>query len=372
MKKSYFFALFLLLFFLTDATAQSPDSFKYQAVIRDASSSNILANQQVSLLITLRQNTIDGTIVYEEEFNQSTNTFGLVNLEIGNGNTVLGTFEDIDWGSGPYFIETSIDQTGGNNHVSMGTSQLLSVPYALYAKNAGNTLWKENGNNAYYNNGNVGIGINTPETYMHVSGPNARTLMDANGISSSVGHQFRAFSITSGQSPEGEFRLYNTNKFVFNKGFFPNQTELVAIDLPTGNVGIGTLDPEAYMHVSGPNARTLMDANGISSSVGHQFRAFSITSGQSPEGEFRLYNTNKFVFNRGFVPNQTEVVAIDLPTGNVGIGTLDPAAKLQVEDGDIYIEDINKGVIMKSPNGLCWRMTIDNTGNTVTSQISCP
>lgn len=59
-------------------------------------------------------------------------------------------------------------------------------------------------------------------------------------------------------------------------------------------------------------------------------------------------------------------------TGNVGIGTRTPRTKLQVSDGDIYIEDINKGLIMKSPNGNCWRMTISNSGQPVITSVICP
>ncbi|NNE16512.1 MAG: hypothetical protein HKN51_16135 [Saprospiraceae bacterium] len=58
--------------------------------------------------------------------------------------------------------------------------------------------------------------------------------------------------------------------------------------------------------------------------------------------------------------------------GNVGIGTDDPFSKLEIKDGDIYINDINNGVIMKSPNGNCWRMTVDDTGNFVSTAITCP
>ena len=59
-------------------------------------------------------------------------------------------------------------------------------------------------------------------------------------------------------------------------------------------------------------------------------------------------------------------------TGDVGIGTENPNTKLHVTNGDVFIEDIDKGVIMKSPDGNCWRMTVDNSGNIKTESITCP
>lgn len=114
--------------------AQSPDAFKYQAVIRDASNL-ILNNQAVGMQLIIHQGTAGGTAVYTETFAPTTNAYGLVNLEIGTGTTV-DDFSAIDWANGPYFMETAVDVTGGTSYSSMGTSQLLSVPYALHATTA--------------------------------------------------------------------------------------------------------------------------------------------------------------------------------------------------------------------------------------------
>jgi hypothetical protein len=116
---------------------QAPEGFKYQAVVRDAGNT-ILNSQTVGLRMTIQQGAIGGTTVYAETFAPTTNAYGLVNLEIGNGTVVSGTFANIDWSAGPYFMETAVDVTGGTNYSVMGTSQLMSVPYALYAKTSGN------------------------------------------------------------------------------------------------------------------------------------------------------------------------------------------------------------------------------------------
>lgn len=118
--------------------AQAPEGFKYQAVVRNASGT-ILSSQNVGMQLTIQQGSIGGTSVYSETFTATSNNYGIVNLEIGTG-TTTGNFAAIDWANGPYFIETATDITGGTNYVVMGTSQLMSVPYALYANTAGSSL----------------------------------------------------------------------------------------------------------------------------------------------------------------------------------------------------------------------------------------
>ena len=118
---------------------QAPDGFKYQAVVRDAGNL-ILNNQAVGMRMTVIQGKLPGTAVYQETFATTTNAYGLVNLEIGSGTVLSGTFATMDWSVGPYFIETAVDVTGGTSYVVMGTSQLMSVPYALHAKTAENVL----------------------------------------------------------------------------------------------------------------------------------------------------------------------------------------------------------------------------------------
>ncbi len=135
--KNIFLALITLKALSFTAIGQTPESFKYQAVLRDAGNI-ILTNQVVGMRISIQEGNIGGTIVYSESFTPTTNAFGLVNLNIGMGTIISGNFITIDWANGPYFIETAIDATGGTSYSVMGTSQLMSVPYALYAKTSGN------------------------------------------------------------------------------------------------------------------------------------------------------------------------------------------------------------------------------------------
>jgi hypothetical protein len=137
MYKQIFLSLLAIATITLSSFGQAPESFNYQAVVRNAGNT-ILNNQAVGLRMTIQQGSIGGTTVYSETFSPTTNAYGLVNLQIGNGTVVSGTFANIDWSAGPYFMETAVDVTGGTNYSVMGTSQLMSVPYALYAKTSGN------------------------------------------------------------------------------------------------------------------------------------------------------------------------------------------------------------------------------------------
>jgi hypothetical protein len=128
MKKILFVIMGLAIGFV--AIAQVPEAFKFQAVVRDGSGS-IMPNRNISFRISLIE---DGTWVYVENHVSLTNEFGLVNLEIGNGTTVSGSFRAINWASGQHFLKIEMDPVGGGAYYLMGTNELLSVPYALHAK----------------------------------------------------------------------------------------------------------------------------------------------------------------------------------------------------------------------------------------------
>ncbi len=136
MKLRNLFLVFAFCAFSSIAFAQAPQKFNYQAVARN-SGGNVLASQPVGLLISIHQTSAGGTIVYSETHATVTSAIGLMNLSIGTGTVTAGNFSTINWGAGPYFIEIGMDATGGTSYTSMGTQQLLSVPYALYAETSG-------------------------------------------------------------------------------------------------------------------------------------------------------------------------------------------------------------------------------------------
>ena len=113
--------------------AQAPQKMSYQAVIRN-SSGDLVTNHSIGMRISILQGTASGTSVYVETHTTTTNANGLATIEIGGGSIVSGTFSGINWASGSYFLKTETDPSGGSSYSIVGTSQLLSVPYALDAR----------------------------------------------------------------------------------------------------------------------------------------------------------------------------------------------------------------------------------------------
>lgn len=125
MKRIYFIAVLLISLFQT--TAQTPNQFKYQAVLRDANGT-IIANEQKTIVIDILQGSSNGSSVFTETHQATTSAQGVINLNIGSINT--SGLSAINWTSSIYFIKITV------NNIAMGTSQLLAVPYALAAKTA--------------------------------------------------------------------------------------------------------------------------------------------------------------------------------------------------------------------------------------------
>jgi uncharacterized protein (TIGR02145 family) len=129
MKRIFIFLV--LASFAIGMLAQPPDKMSYQAIVRDAGN-NLVINQTVGIQISILCGSAAGTVVYTEIQTPTTNENGLLSIEIGGG----AGFESIDWTNGPFYIKTEIDPAGGTNYTIIGTSQLLSVPYAFHARTA--------------------------------------------------------------------------------------------------------------------------------------------------------------------------------------------------------------------------------------------
>ena len=133
MKKSL--QIFALLFCII-ISAQAPEKFSYQAIIRNASNA-LVTNANVGMKISILKTSSAGTVVYSESQTAMTNINGLVSIQIGAGTPITGTIAGINWSADSYYIKTETDPGGGTAYSIAGTTQLLSVPYALYSKNSG-------------------------------------------------------------------------------------------------------------------------------------------------------------------------------------------------------------------------------------------
>lgn len=132
MKKSMLWLVVFFIFTSVALKAQSPQKINFQSIVRNTNGV-IVSNKSVSFKITILSGSISGTPVYSEAHLKTTDAIGLVSLQIGTGTVSSGVFSSIDWGNASHFIKLEADFTGGNTYVTLGTQELMSVPYAIYA-----------------------------------------------------------------------------------------------------------------------------------------------------------------------------------------------------------------------------------------------
>lgn len=177
MKK--FFPLLVVFLLAASTFCQSPEKMSYQAVVRDANNT-LVTSQILGMQISILKGE---TSVYTETQTPTTNTNGLVSLEIGTGAIKSGNFSAINWANGIYFIKTEIDLTGGSAYTLSATTQLLSVPYALHAKTAESI------------NGNVYLNANSTVQLTGVISNNIQSLTSTGGTISWSGTEGNLYRI---------------------------------------------------------------------------------------------------------------------------------------------------------------------------------
>ena len=142
MKKTKIDIAFLTLFTICNLqllSAQAPQGFNYQGVARD-NNGNILKSQTLGFRVSILADSTNGTAVYSETHTVASNSSGVFELVVGQGTVVSGNFSMINWGSASHFLKTEMDAAGGTNYVFYGTTQLMSVPYAMFAEKAGSSF----------------------------------------------------------------------------------------------------------------------------------------------------------------------------------------------------------------------------------------
>ena len=225
-----------------------PQKMSYQAVVRN--SSNVLVtNQPVGIKISILQYTATGTVVYAETQTPTTNANGLISIAIGTGAVITGAFSTIDWSAGPYFIKTEIDPSGGTTYSITSTSELLSVPYALYANDVLNKQWTESGSSVYYDKGFVGIGTQSPAAPLEVASAGIPHIK-LNNTSAGVNYvQKITFWKGSTEKFAIGYDLWGTGDNLFTLYDTPNS--IPVLNIKNSNVGIGITNPGTKLEVAG-------------------------------------------------------------------------------------------------------------------------
>jgi len=324
--------------------AQFPQAFNYQMVVRDVNG-EIVSNQNIGIRISIHDDIPGGPIIYQEEYNIFTNQFGLVNLEIGNGTSTLGEFHTIDWGSGAKFLQVEIDLSGGTDYITMGTSQMLAVPYALYAQSTGDTTkWiKNSNNNLYFNGGHVGIGTDAPASFAKLD-VNGNVNISGRAIISKSDETESILNMWNSQSDWEIATASDADRLMIR------QWEGEPIFTASGDgIGIGTTNPVARLTIVGKDsARMVISSSNTLNSLASGIMFKGTFGSDIPDLEPRNLGMIKAHFDGGGWETASlsfHVAGVDCHTdedtdpcermrvtsdGYVGIGTTTPFAKLDV------------------------------------------
>jgi len=271
--------------------AQPPQLMSYQSVVRTASG-ELITKQSIGVRTTILRASIIQIIVYQETYspNPSTNENGLLTLQIGSGTASTGDFSKIDWSNGPYFLRTEIDPKGGTSYSISGQSQILSVPYALYAEKTGSEtdpVWTGVSGN-YYTKTNLQTSGQSSVHWNNLTSMDAdiEDLEDGSLSGSKVGTGISADNITAGTLPLARLSGITTAQLSASAGIVSGQIASLASNKVTGisinhiprsngtglitgtifdngtNVGLGgSFTPEALLHIRNTGGLQIMMGN---------------------------------------------------------------------------------------------------------------
>jgi len=351
MKKIY--TTLLVLIFAGSLMAQTPQSFKYQAVARDASG-DVVADQAVGMQISILQGSTSGTAVYVETFTPTTNEFGLMNLNIGAGTLISGDLTTIDWSADTYFIKIEMDMTGGTTYEEYGTSQLLSVPYALHAKTAENVTGTVTETDPLFTAWDKSAGISITESQISDLDHFTNTDETDQIFTASVANNIDAsdttrWGSTGGTEVDPLFTAWDKTTGI-------NITESQISDLDHFTTA-DEIDPVFVAHAA--NGITSTNITNWNTAFGwddHSTVGYFADGGEAGGTNRTLGNSDDY--SLGFKTNDATRLFIT-NDGNVGIGTMSPLTKLHImETGvpnfarlTIQSTDDGAGIRLKSDVG---------------------
>ena len=377
MKKTTTFLLATFFLLLSQVvSAQAPNKFSFQALVKNASQEPIISSNvglQISILPTL-----GGASVYSERHIATTNSNGLATIIIGNGTNQTGSFTGINWNSGTFFIKADIDPAGGTNYTITNTSQLLSVPYALQANEkdpkvssaSNNMVAKWNSSNTtlvdgiiYDNGSNVGIGTTTPTHKLEVIGKiQATNIQLTNGAA--AGWFLKTDAVGNASwAPEADPKVQVTLQNTVPRLGGSNYLENGIITDNGSNIGIATTTPTAKLDVNGNTKTTLFQlTNGAT--AGHILQ--SDATGNASWINPSTITTNETdpqvaATSTNYVSKWNGTALVDgqiFDNGtNIGIGTTLPQEKLHIKNGNIFLD---RGT---SINNLTRKITLNGAQN---------
>lgn len=404
MKKLVF--LFILVGSLIVVDAQIPAGLNYQAVVRN-SSGDVVVNQTVKFKFSILQNSTTGTSVYVETQSATTNNFGLANLVIGKGSKLSGDLDPSGWGNNTHFLKVEIDPANGNSFKHLGTTQMMSVPYAFHAQtveeggagdnwgtqavesdetlvgsgtstsplkiaqqgaasgqvlkwsgsswlpgdiNGVANLWQQNGSDIYFNEGRVGIGTNSPDYDLDISKSSGNSHLM---VKSATNGAYLTLDMEGSYASNYSFINFKKGgeqKFTVGLAYdefriFNKDAKGLLIE-SDGDLSV-PLGGRLGIGVRNP-VGSLCVNSGSSSTFG---RYFNSESDQGPDQGLLIgiSGMTGWLYNYENGPlqlgtNDMTVMTIDADS-RVGIGTTTPNAALHVEDRIRVGEDPNYGTV---------------------------
>lgn len=378
--------------------AQAPEQFHYQGIARN-NSGTPLASKALGLRISILDGTATGPVEYVETHLTTTNTFGLYTLAIGNGTVVSGSMNDIDWSSGTKFVKIEIDPSGGTSYTVLGTSQLLSVPYAMFATHGGtvtangtpNTLSKFTAPHVLENSqitddgASVGIGTatlnaniklsvtggttgnsiravlnGTPATSIATSGSIYGESSNGIGVIGVSGTQNGVYGLSTGSLGGTTGVASGTGNGIWGvatgtgvAGFFDGGTNGRGIIVSTGSSGIGTTTPTGRLTVTQP-ATPVPALDTFAAIQAYSYTTRSCLKG----GVYGTYNTSNYgtgLQGIGYNGINNENTNAAFGTGNQDLGVYGSANTAGVAGmsvGGIGVVGYNKNASFAATTGI--------------------